>query len=139
MSINRIVIMGRLTDAPEKRQTPAGISVANFSVAVDRPYKDESTGERKTDFFRVVAWRQSADFVAKYFTKGDMIAIDGVLQNHGWVDKHDQKRVDTEIVADMISFCGGKNDKAKPDERSGNTGNAISGFKALDDDTQIPF
>lgn len=109
MSLNRVVIMGRLTAAPELKFTQNGLPVTTFSVAVDRAYK---AGERpETDFFQVVAWRKTAEFAAQHFDRGDMIAIDGRLQTRNYVDKTQSKRVVYEIVADSLSFTGGKRQK----------------------------
>lgn len=108
--INRTIIMGRLTANPELRQTPNNVSVCAFAVAVDRSYK--SGEERKTDFINVVAWRQTAEFVSKYFKKGEMIAVDGTLQTRNYTDKEGVKRTAFEIIADNISFCGNKQNGA---------------------------
>ena len=107
--INRVVLMGRLTADPELRQTPNGISVASFSVAINRNYSSKS-GERQTDFINIVAWRQTADFVCRYFQKGSMIALDGSIQTRNYTDKNGNKRTAFEVVAENVSFCGGKAD-----------------------------
>lgn len=102
--LNSVVIMGRLTADPELRQTQSGVSVTGFTVAVDRKFNN---GEEKiADFFNVVAWRQTADFVTKYFRKGKMIAIQGCLQTRSYDDKDGNKRYVTEILAENVSFCG---------------------------------
>ena len=106
--LNCAVIMGRLTADPELRQTPSGVSVVRFTVAVDRGYVKQGE-ERQTDFINVVAWRGSADFVAKYFKKGSMIAVQGSIQT-GSYEKDGVKRNTFEIVADNVSFCGEKSD-----------------------------
>lgn len=106
--LNCAVIMGRLTADPELRQTPSGVSVVRFTVAVDRGYVKQGE-ERQTDFINVVAWRGSADFVAKYFHKGSMIAVQGSIQT-GSYEKDGVKHYTLEIVADNVSFCGGKSD-----------------------------
>lgn len=105
--LNHIVIMGRLTRDPELRQTGSGVSVANFSVAVDR---DFSKGEEKeTDFIDCVAWRHTGEFVSKYFTKGSLIAVSGRLQIRSYTDKDGNNRRLAEIVADNCYFGGSKN------------------------------
>ena len=106
--LNCAIIMGRLTADPELRQTPSGVSVVRFTVAVDRGYVKQGE-ERQTDFINVVAWRGSADFVAKYFHKGSMIAVQGSIQT-GSYEKDGVKHYTFEIVADNVSFCGGKSD-----------------------------
>lgn len=103
---NFIVIHGRLTADPELRQTQSGVSVCNFSVAVDRAYKQ---GEEKvTDFFNVVCWRGLADMVSKCFTKGKEIVVSGTMQSRKWVDNDGSNRVSWEIVANTVDFCGSK-------------------------------
>ncbi len=99
--------MGRLVADPELRTTPNGISVTSFAVAVDRRFNRQGE-ERQADFIDVVAWRQSADFVCKYFRKGSMIAIQGSIQTRMYEDKSGNKRKAVEIVADNVSFCGSK-------------------------------
>ena len=107
--LNHVVIMGRMVRDPELRQLDNGTSVTSFSIAVERNYVDKTTNERQADFLNVVAWRQTADFVCKYFHQGDMIAIEGSLQSRKYTDKDGNNRIAIEIVASNISFCGGKN------------------------------
>ena len=102
--LNRIIIMGRLTRDPELRHTQTGTAVASFTLAVDRDFKDKSTGERSTDFIDVVAWRQTGEFVSRYFTKGRMAVVEGRLQIRDWTDKDGGKRRSAEIVADNVYF-----------------------------------
>ena len=109
--LNRIIIMGRLTRDPELRHTQAGTPVASFSLAVDRDFKDKATGERATDFIDVVAWRATADFAAKYFTKGRMAVAEGRLQIRDWTDREGNKRRTAEIIAENIYFGDSKNGK----------------------------
>ena len=105
--INVAVIMGRLTADPELKTTQGGNSVCSFTVAVDRNYAPQGQ-ERKTDFINVVAWRQTAEFVSKWFRKGQMIALKGPIQVRNYEDRNGNKRTAVEIVADNISFCGSK-------------------------------
>ncbi len=105
--LNRVILMGRLTADPELRQTPNGISVTSFSVAVDRSFLSQS-GERVTDFINCVAWRQTAEFITKYFSKGRMIAVEGMLQVRRYTDQQGNNRTATEVVVDNASFCGSK-------------------------------
>ena len=105
--LNCAVIMGRLTADPELRTTGSGISVTSFSVAVDRNYQRQGQ-ERQTDFINVVAWRQTAEFVTRYFRKGQMIAVQGSIQTRNYEDRNGNKRTAVEIVADNVSFCGSK-------------------------------
>ncbi|MBE6825378.1 MAG: single-stranded DNA-binding protein [Oscillospiraceae bacterium] len=104
---NRVIIMGRLTADPELRQTQSGISMCRISVAVDRGFARQGE-ERKTDFFDVTLWRQQAEFVSRYFSKGRMIHIEGRLQNDNYTDQNGQKHYRTAIVADNVTFCGDK-------------------------------
>ena len=108
--LNRIILMGRLTRDPELRRTQTGSPVASFSLAVDRDFKDKSTGERATDFIDVVAWRQTGEFVSRYFTKGRMAVVEGRLQIRDWTDKDGGKRRSAEVVADNVYFGDSKRD-----------------------------
>lgn len=110
--LNHIIIMGRLTRDPELRRTGSGLAVASFSVAVDRDWPNKETGEKETDFIDCVAWRQTGEFVSKYFSKGSMIVVSGRLQIRNWTDKDGNKRKTAEIVADNVYFGEGKKDKS---------------------------
>ena len=105
--LNHIVVMGRLTRDPELRKTASGVSVASFSVAVDRDFSQQD-GKKETDFLDVVAWRNTAEFVAKYFTKGRMAVVSGRLQIRNWDDKEGNKRRTAEILAENIYFGDSK-------------------------------
>ena len=109
--LNKIFIMGRLTRDPELRRTQSGTAVTSFSLAVDRDFKSQS-GEKETDFIDVVAWRSTAEFVAKYFTKGRMAVVEGRLQIRDWKDKDGNNRRSAEVVADNIYFGDSKRDGA---------------------------
>ena len=109
--LNKIFLMGRLTRDPELRRTGNGTAVASFTLAVDRDYKSQS-GEKETDFIDVVAWRSSAEFVSKYFTKGRMAVVEGRLQIRDWTDKDGGKRRSAEVVADNVYFGDSKRDGA---------------------------
>ncbi|MEG1593254.1 MAG: single-stranded DNA-binding protein [Oscillibacter sp.] len=109
--LNKIIIMGRLTRDPELRRTQSGTAVTSFSVAVDRDFKSQS-GEKETDFIDVVAWRSTAEFVSKYFTKGRMAIVEGRLQLRDWTDKEGGKRRSAEVVADNVYFGDSKRDGA---------------------------
>ena len=101
--LNHIVVMGRLTRDPELRKTASGVSVASFSVAVDRDFSQQD-GKKETDFLDVVAWRNTAEFAAKYFTKGRMAVVEGRLQIRDWKDKEGNNRRSAEVVADNVYF-----------------------------------
>ena len=107
--LNHIVVMGRLTHDPELRKTASGVSVASFSVAVDRDFSQQD-GKKETDFLDVVAWRNTAEFAAKYFTKGRMAVVSGRLQIRNWEDKEGNKRRTAEILAENIYFGDSKKD-----------------------------
>ena len=117
--LNHITIMGRLTREPELRRTGSGIAVASFTLAVDRDFSPKDGGERETDFIDCVAWRQTGEFVSKYFTKGSMAVVSGRLQIRGWTDKDGNKRRSAEVVADNVYFGESK--------RSSDSGNAYGG------------
>ena len=108
--LNHIVIMGRLTRDPELRRTGSGVAVASFSLAVDRDFGKNENGERETDFIDCVAWRQTGEFVSKYFTKGRMAVVSGRLQIRGWTDKDGNKRRSAEVVADNVYFGDSRRD-----------------------------
>lgn len=152
--LNHITIMGRLTRDPELRRTGSGLAVASFTVAVDRDWPNKETGEKETDFIDCVAWRQTGEFVSKYFTKGSIIVVSGRLQIRSWVDKDGNKRKTAEIVADNVYFGESKkrdtsttvnNYYTAPTNNSGcNSGYSYS-FDSKgnpyidDDDEQLPF
>ena len=108
--LNRIIIMGRLARDPELRHTQTGTAVASFRLAVDRDFKDKATGEKGTDWIDVVAWRQTAEFVSRYFTKGRMAVVEGRLQIRDWTDKDGGKRTTAEVVAENVYFGDSKRD-----------------------------
>ena len=153
--LNHITIMGRLTRDPELRRTGSGIAVASFTLAVDRDFSPRDGGERETDFIDCVAWRQTGEFVSKYFTKGRMAVVSGRLQIRSWTDKDGNKRRTAEVVADNVYFGDSKRDGDNGGSSYG--GNAysapapsfggysapsspVSDFAMLDDDdAQLPF
>ena len=109
--LNHIVLMGRLTRDPELRRTGSGIAVASFSLAVDRDFgSSANNGEKETDFIDIVAWRNTAEFVSKYFTKGRMAVVSGRLQIRNWTDKEGNKRRSAEVVADNVYFGDSRRD-----------------------------
>ena len=108
--LNKIIIMGRLTRDPELRHTQSGTAVASFSLAVDRDFKDKTTGEKSTDFIDIVAWRRTAEFVSRFFTKGRMAVVEGRLQLRDWTDRDGNKRRTAEVIADNVYFGDSKRD-----------------------------
>ena len=157
--LNHITIMGRLTRDPELRRTGSGIAVASFTLAVDRDFGKNDNGERETDFIDCVAWRQTGEFVSKYFTKGRMAVVSGRLQIRNWNDKDGNKRRSAEVVADNVYFGDSRreNETGSSFGSYGNTGAygaapapAYGGYSAPsapasdfamldDDDAQLPF
>ena len=116
--LNRSIIMGRITANPELRQTQGGVSVLSFTVAVDSRFTNQN-GERQTNFIHCVAWRHTAEFVSKYFVKGQMIAVDGSLQSRSYVDKNGNNRSVLELVVENVSFCGSKAENEAVRTRNG--------------------
>ena len=151
--LNKIILMGRLTRDPELRRTQTGTPVASFSLAVDRDFKDRNTGERTTDFIDCVAWRQTGEFVSRYFTKGRMAIVEGRLQIRPWTDKDGNNRRSAEVVADNIYFGDSKRDSAgdmggysapaytaPAGGYSAPVGGGSSGFAEIDEeDGDLPF
>lgn len=131
--LNRIIVMGRMTRDPELRRTNSGTAVASFTVAVDWGFKSLS-GEKETDFIDVVSWRNTAEFVSKYFSKGRMAVVEGRLQIRDWTDKEGNKRRTAEIVADSVYFGDSKRD-------GGDTAQSEPqvGFSEIENDGDLPF
>ena len=102
--LNKVILMGHMTADPELKQTTSGISVCSFSIGVNRRYSKADQGQQSVDFINIVAWRQQAEFVSRYFKKGSSIVICGSIQTRNWTDTNGQKRYATEVVADEVSF-----------------------------------
>ena len=140
--LNKVVIMGRFTKDPELRRTGSGTAVTSFSLACDRDFKSRS-GDKETDFIEVVAWKNTAEFVSKYFSKGRMAVVEGRLQIRDWTDKAGSKRTTAEVVADNVYFADSKRSESN-DNRKENF-NALSGRLSDDfvpiseEDGEIPF
>ena len=148
--MNNITLMGRLVRDPELRHTPNQVSVASFTLAVDRGFTPKDGGERQTDFIDIVAWRNTAEFVSKYFSKGQMAAVVGKLQIRDWTDKDGNKRRSAEVVAENIYFTESKKSREASlgngngggnDYGSGYTTPVVgSDFAELEmDDGELPF
>ena len=131
--LNHITIHGRLTVVPELKQTQSGVSVCNFTVAVDRSYK--SGEEKQTDFFTVVCWRGLADMVSKQCAKGKEILVSGEMQSRKWQDNEGNNRTSWEIMANVVDFCGIKSDNV------GNSAptNSAPKMEEIDTDSDLPF
>lgn len=139
--LNNVALMGRLVRDPELRRTQTGTAVSSFTLAVDRDFKDKETGEKKADFINVVAWRSTAEFVSRYFTKGRMAVVEGRLQIRDYTDRDGNKRTAAEVVAGNVYFGDSKRDAeggcyggyAAPQQPG-------DGFAELeDDDNSLPF
>lgn len=142
--LNKIIVMGRMTRDPELRHTQSGTAVASFTVAVDRDFKDKQSGERTTDFIDCVAWRQTGEFVSRYFAKGRMAVVEGRLQLRDWTDKDGNKRRSAEIVADSVYFgdskpSGDSGAYSPPAEYSAPHTGTDQFAEYTDDDGELPF
>ncbi len=150
--MNRAIIMGRLVATPELRKTPSGVSVTSFTVAVNRRYTPKDGSDRQADFIDVVAWRQTAEFVTRYFQKGNMIALEGSIQTRMYTDKNGNNRKAVEIVADQVDFCESKNSAAnsaqsaaapgfnEPEKGASFSIGDFGEFEEVDtDDSELPF
>ena len=135
--LNHITIMGRLTKDPELRRTGSGTAVASFTVAVDRDFASKDSGEKETDFIDCVAWRQTGEFVSKYFGKGRMAVVEGRLQMREWTDKDGKKRKNAEVVADSVYF--GDSKTATQEDRFGDLVERVDKFNEIEDDGTLPF
>ena len=129
--MNNICIIGRLTSAPEIKKTTSGVSVCSVSIAVDRDYK--VNGEKATDFIPCVFWRGTAEFIGKYFSKGDMIAVVGSLESRKYTDKDGNNRTVWEVKADKVSFCGGKKEASQDNTPT------FEDIPQVTDDDILPF
>lgn len=154
--LNKVILMGNLTKDPEYKTTPSGVGVTTFSIAIGRRFAKQGD-EVTADFFNVVAWRNTAEFVANYFSKGKPIVVVGSLQNRSWTDQNGQKHYTTEVIADECYFAGGKSDgeavaptanaasvpSAVTGSRSGTVQGAINemaaNFEQIDTNEDLPF
>ena len=139
--LNKVVIMGRFTKDPELRRTGSGTAVTSFSLACDRDFKSRS-GDKETDFIEVVAWKNTAEFVSKYFGKGRMAVVDGRLQIRDWTDKDGNKRVTAEVVADNVYFADSKRspDSGAVPSYSDTPSGMMPDFSEIgEEDGEIPF
>jgi len=144
---SKTIIVGKLTADPELRQTPNGVSVTAFSVAVNRAYTPKG-GERKSDFYEVVAWRSTAEFICRYFGKGNAILVEGNMESREYTDKHDVKRRVWELIAANVSFVeskasatgqGGGRDNSLPSEPPAYANGGNEDFTEIEDDGDLPF
>ena len=155
-SFNKVILIGNLTADPELRQTPNGISVCRFTIAVNRRFsRNNDQGQQSADFITIVAWRERAEFVTRYFRKGRPILICGQIQSRSWTDPQGAKHYATEVVADEVSFVENKADSAATPGASAPAGgstytpdaygapaysnNGNSGFEEIPNDSDLPF
>jgi single-strand DNA-binding protein len=147
MALNRVILYGRLTKDVELRRTQSGIAVARFTVACDRPFSNKQTGERECDFIECQAWRQTAEFLERWFSKGSAITVEGSIRNNNWTDNNGTKHYGYIVMADNVGFGGSKNENggqqtaptpAAPAQQSVNIGN-IGEFEEILSDGEIPF
>lgn len=136
--LNKAILMGRLTADPELKTTPQGTAVTSFTLAVERNY---SKDEKQTDFINIVAWRNTAEFICKYFTKGQLVAVEGNIQTRKYTDKDGNKRIAFEILAEQVYFA---EKKTRIDENTNlNEAQEITvnsqGFEEIEDDAELPF
>ena len=150
--LNKVILMGRLTADPELRQTQSGVNSCRFTVAVDRNFVPQG-GERQADFITCIAWRQTAEFVSRFFRKGSMIAVQGSIQTRNYEDRQGNKRTAVEIVADNVSFCGSKSESgtttggnttrydepARPQNTPAFASGGMGDFSDIQDDDELPF
>ena len=135
--LNTVILMGRMTADPELKKTPSGVSVTAFTVAVNRSYVKQGE-ERQSDFIECVAWRNTAEFISKYFRKGQMIAVQGSILTRSYEDKQGNKRKAVEVLVDKADFCGEKKTEAKPDFNGFSQGSADD-FSTISEDEDMPF
>jgi single-strand DNA-binding protein len=141
--INRVILMGRVTHDLELKQTPSGVSVLSFTVAIERKYSKQGE-EKQTDFINCVAWRQQAEFIAKYFGKGRMIALEGNLRTRTYEDKNGSKHYVTEVYVDSVSFTGeskqdGSTQQSQPAQNQAAIIGDLSDFEEVLSDDGVPF
>lgn len=137
-SFNKVILIGNLTADPELKKTPSGVSVTSFSIAVNRRFTKQD-GQQQTDFINIVAWRQTAEFVARYFNKGKPILICGQLQTRSWTDQSGRKHYATEVIADEAAFVENKSTSADAYAPAPSYGGDGQGYEDIGYDDELPF
>ena len=137
-SFNKVILIGNMTADPELKKTPSGVSVTSFSIAVNRRFTKQD-GQQQTDFINIVAWRQTAEFVARYFNKGKPILICGQLQTRSWTDQNGQKHYVTEVVADEAAFVENKGASTDAGVPAPSYRGNDAGYEDLSSDDELPF
>jgi single-strand DNA-binding protein len=135
LNLNKVILAGRLTADVELKQTPSGVSVCSFTLAINRKFS--ANGQQQTDFIQCQAWRNTAEFIARYFKKGSALCISGSIQVRSWTDNNNQKRYSTEVVADEAMFVDGKNDSQGAEASSFNY--EAPNYEELNADDDVPF
>lgn len=136
-SFNKVILIGNLTAAPELKKTTSGVSVTSFSIAVNRRFAKD--GQQQTDFINIVAWRQTAEFVARYFNKGKPILVCGQLQTRSWTDQNGQKHYATEVVAEEAAFVENKGTSTDAGAPASSYRGNDAGYEDLSSDEELPF
>ena len=152
LNLNKVVLAGRITADPELKQTPSGVSVVRFTLAVNRRFsRNNDQGEQQTDFITMVAWRQTAEFISKYFRKGSALCVTGSIQTRSWTDQQGQKRYGTDVVVDEAMFVDSRSESAGaqgtsyvPDSYNATPSyssaqSAAPNFEELNTDDDLPF
>jgi single-strand DNA-binding protein len=145
--MNKVILSGRLTADPELRQTQSGIASCRFTIACDRKFADKNTGERQADFINCIAWRQTAEFVSRYFNKGKMIVVEGSLRTGSYTDKNhsDVTHYTTDVMVDNVEFAGDKGmnatgqASANPSTKDAPVVNDLSDYEEILSDGDVPF
>lgn len=142
--LNKTILMGRLTHNPELKHTPSGMTFCNFSLAVERDFKDKASGDKITDFIDCVAWSHTAEFICQYFAKGRMMVVSGRIQTDSYTDKQGNKRKSVKVVADNVYFGdskrnGNNGDNSTTESRSSDNAYAADYNAITDDDDELPF
>ena len=138
MSLNHIDLMGRMVASPELRHTQSGVAVASFTLAVERDFAEG--GNKQTDFIDIVAWRQTGEFAAKYFAKGQLVAVSGRLQLRDWTNNEGKKQKAAEVIADSVYFAEGKkSNNTEPDTKYSQSSKTDTDFTEVDDSGELPF
>ena len=150
-SFNKVILVGNMTADPELKQTTTGTSVCSFSIAVNRRFTKAEQGQQTVDFINIVAWRQNAEFVSRYFKKGNPILVCGQLQTRTWNDNQGQKRYATEVIADEVTFVGPASSNGAPVVGGGsytpeayatpsfNSASTSASFEEIPSDDSLPF
>ena len=152
LNLNKVILAGRITADPELKQTPSGVSVVRFTLAVNRRFsRNNEQGEQQTDFISMVAWRQTAEFISKYFKKGSALCVTGSIQTRSWTDQQGQKRYGTDVVVDEAMFVDSRNESTGAQGNSyvpdaynatpsySSSQSAAPNFEELNTDDDLPF